>query len=133
MEGVIALFIPILVPLGTFALVFGIIYLNKKESLAMIEKGMNPREHQGPRGPEPYRFLKWGLLLLGSGMGLFAAFLLDEFLVHSSKVQILYFALTIIGGGLGLVVSYKMEMKALKEKESQGSSDSSPVHHTGEA
>ena len=36
--------IPILVSLGAFAMVFGIVYLAKKERLAMIEKGMNPRE-----------------------------------------------------------------------------------------
>src|SRR5688572_3806361 len=48
------LLIPILVPLGLFALIFGIVYMNKKENLAMIDKGMNPKMG-ATRGPEPFK------------------------------------------------------------------------------
>ncbi len=68
--------IPILVPLGFFALIFGIVYMNKKENLAMIDKGMNPKV-RGARGPEPFRYLKWGLLLVGAGLGLLIAYIID--------------------------------------------------------
>ena len=94
------LLIPILVPLGLFALIFGIVYMNKKENLAMIDKGMNPKLGD-QRGPEPFRNLKWGLLLVGAGVGLFLAY---------------YFALIAIGGGTGLIISYKMEMKELNRR-----------------
>lgn len=102
-----------LVPLGFFAMIFGIVYLYKKENLAMIDKGMNPKL-QGARGPEPFRNLKWGLLLVGAGVGLFIAFILDEVWIRSRDVEALYFALIAIGGGTGLVISYKMEMNELK-------------------
>jgi hypothetical protein len=104
--------IPILVPLGFFAMIFGIIYLNKKENLAMIEKGMNPKNLT--RNPEPYRNLKWGLLLVGAGVGLFLAYIFDQYLSRNDENEALYFALIAIGGGTGLIISFKMEMKELK-------------------
>jgi hypothetical protein len=108
------LLIPILVPLGFFALVFGLVYMQKKESLAMLEKGYNPRERSA-RGPEPFKYLKWGLLLVGSGLGLLAAYFIDLGLTHNGEDHPpLYFALIAIGGGVGLIISYNMEMKELK-------------------
>ena len=57
--------IPILTSLGFFAMIFGIVYMKSRENLAMIEKGMNPKEYANR--PAPYRNLKWGLLLIGAG------------------------------------------------------------------
>ena len=109
------LLIPILVPLGFFALIFGIVYMNKKENLAMIDKGMNPKLG-ATRGPEPFRNLKWGLLLVGAGIGLFFAYLFDQYVSRNEENEALYFALIAIGGGIGLIISYKMEMKELRHK-----------------
>jgi hypothetical protein len=109
------LLIPILVPLGFFALIFGIVYMNKKENLAMIDKGMNPKNATA-RGPEPFRNLKWGLLLVGAGLGLFLAYILNQYLARNEEHPALYFALIAIGGGTGLIISYKMEMKELRER-----------------
>jgi hypothetical protein len=109
-----ALLIPILVPLGFFALVFGIVYMYKKENLAMIDKGMNPKI-KGERGPEPFRSLKWGLLLVGAGLGLLIAYIIDYNVPHTKPG--LVFALIAIGGGAGLIISYKMEMKELRERK----------------
>lgn len=114
-EQQLALLIPILVPLGFFAMIFGIIYLYKKENLAMVEKGMNPRQSSGPEGPKPFSYLKWGVLLVGAGLGLLLAYVLDRALPHAQDSEVLYFALIIVGGGIGLIISHKMEMKALKE------------------
>ena len=36
--------IPIVMFAGGFAMVFGIVYLKTRQNLAMIEKGMNPKE-----------------------------------------------------------------------------------------
>ena len=55
--------VAIFIPLSFFALVFGIVYMYKRENLAMIEKGMNPK-NQPPDRPVPYKNLKWGLLLV---------------------------------------------------------------------
>jgi hypothetical protein len=107
--------IPILVPLGFFAMIFGIVYMNKKENLAMIDKGMNPKTPSA-RGPEPFKYLKWGLLLIGAGIGLLIAFFIDNS-IRPAEPQALYFSLIAIGGGIGLVISYKMEMKEMKENK----------------
>jgi hypothetical protein len=114
------LLIPILVPLGFFALIFGIVYMNKKENLAMIDKGMNPKNVI--KNPEPYRNLKWGLLLVGAGVGLFLAYIFDQYLSRNDENEALYFALIAIGGGTGLIISYKMEMKELRSREERGTS-----------
>lgn len=102
--------IPILVPLSFCALIFGIVYLKVKENMAMIEKGMNPKDKTNR--PAPFRSLKAGLLLLGAGLGLFIAFFIDmNTLRYDVEPAGLYFSLIAIGGGLGLVVSYWIEKK----------------------
>jgi hypothetical protein len=91
----------------------------RKENLAMIEKGLNPKDYR----PAPYKNLKWGLLLVGAGLGLFLAFLLQ----HSGMFKLnayedeyvpLYFALIGIFGGLGLVISYRIEKKETLDNRS---------------
>jgi hypothetical protein len=87
--------------------------------MAMIEKGMNPREFTNK--PAPYKNLKWSLLLIGAGCGLFFAYLLDNYMLpqeplnqfgnRGGKNVPIYFALIAIGGGLGLFGSYLAEKK----------------------
>lgn len=110
--------IPITIFAGGFAMIFGIVYLKTRENLAMLEKGMNPKEYQNR--PAPYRNLKWGLLLLGAGLGLLAAYFLDKFVIYDDHDnEALWFALIGIGGGLGLIASYKIEKKELLDKENR--------------
>ena len=104
--------IPILIPLGAFAMIFGIFYVKSRENLAMIEKGMNPKLDR----PAPYKNLKWGLLLIGAGVGLFLAYMLDRYMLRDWDNPAIYFALIGIGGGLGLVGSYRVEKKELLDK-----------------
>ena len=102
-----------------FASIFGIYYLRTRQNMAMIEKGMNPKEFANR--PAPYKNLKWALLLIGSGAGLFFAYILDNYVLYANTVNNyyhddgknvpIYFALIAIGGGLGLFGSYKMEKK----------------------
>ena len=128
----------ILIPLtmfaGGFAMIFGIYYLKTRQNMAMIERGMNPKEFANR--PAPYKNLKWALLLVGAGLGLFFAYLLDNFVLynvgrfpydHDRNIPI-YFALIAAGGGFGLFGSYKIEKKwwddfeakqELKERELQ--------------
>src|SRR5687768_10901698 len=97
--------IPLTIFAGGFAMVFGIVYLKTKENLAMVEKGMNPKEKM--HRPAPYKSLKLGLLFLGAGLGLLTAYIIhlnirtDRHDNHSP----LYFALIAIGGGVGLIAS----------------------------
>ena len=125
MDGGEAL-IPITMFAGGFAMIFGIYYLKTKENLAMVEKGMNPKDKINR--PAPFRTLKIGLLLLGAGIGLFTAYMIDTFALgggggarynhhHNDNIPALYFSLIGIGGGLGLVMSYLIEKKYWYDKK----------------
>ena len=107
--------VAILIPISFFAMVFGVVYLFKKENLAMIEKGMNPKDKMFR--PAPFRSLKWGLLLLGAGFGLLIAFFVDLNLPYRAEPVGIYFALIAMGGGLGLIGSYFVEKKHWYDKK----------------
>lgn len=109
--------IAIMVPLGFFAMIFGIVYLQKREKMAMIERGMDPRRYKPQSAP--YQNLKWGLLLIGAGLGLFIACVLDRtvFAASMDDNEAIYFSLIAIFGGLGLFMSYRIEKKEIIDKE----------------
>lgn len=116
--------IPLTIFAGGFAMIFGIYYLKTRQNLAMIERNMNPKEFADR--PAPYKNLKWALLLIGAGVGLFIAYLLDNYVLLSNYVDRpfdhernvpIYFALIAIGGGFGLFGSYKMEKKWYDENK----------------
>ena len=117
--------VPVVMFAGGFAMVFGIVYLRTRQNMAMLEKGMNPKEFANR--PAPYKNLKWALLFIGAGIGLFLAYLLDTFVLqvrdaqevyngvtyhhHEGGNPAIYFALIAIGAGLGLFGSYRIEKK----------------------
>ena len=119
--------IPLTMFAGGFAMIFGIVYLRTRQNMAMIEKGMNPKEFANR--PAPYKNLKWALLLIGAGTGLFVAYMLDTYVLRHTYMTetfgsntyrhrtgddgtpFIYFALIAIGGGIGLFGSYKVEKK----------------------
>ncbi|MEZ2335941.1 DUF6249 domain-containing protein [Mucilaginibacter sp. RCC_168] len=113
----LAILMVIIVSLGFLAMVFGIVYLKKRENLAMIERGMDPRSYKPQSAP--YQNLKWGLLLIGSGVGLFLAFILDHsvFRYMDDEAFFLYVALIAIFGGAGLILSYRIEKKEVIDKD----------------
>ncbi len=115
----LALLMVIIVSLGLFFMIFGIVYLNKREKLAMIERGMDPRSYKPQSAP--YQNLKWGLLLIGSGLGLFLAFILDHSVFHNLDFEdnrfFLYLSLIAIFGGAGLFLSYRIEKKEVLDKD----------------
>ncbi|MFT3824595.1 MAG: hypothetical protein QM731_11770 [Chitinophagaceae bacterium] len=104
----------ILGTVGVCAMVFGLRYFRNKENMAMIEKGMDPKLNA--RRPAPFLNLKWGLLLVGAGIGLFVAYFLATYVLFKGEPQAIYFSLLAIGGGLGLIGSYKIEKKELLDK-----------------
>src|SRR3990170_1170007 len=80
--------IPLTMFAGGFAMIFGIVYLKTRQNLAMIEKGMNPKEFDNR--PAPYKNLKWALLLIGAGTGLFLAYMLDLYVLqHNVTTEII--------------------------------------------
>jgi hypothetical protein len=113
----------ILSSLALFAMLFGLRYMSNKENMAMIEKGLNPKVKPQPA---PFRNLKWGLLLVGAGIGLFVAYLLDNTMLYkvghdhdeaNGANVALYFALIAVGGGLGLIASYRIEKREFLDKQ----------------
>ena len=106
MPATVALFLIVMFT-GFFGMIFGIVYLVTRQNMAMIEKGMNPKEPVRKSLP---RYLKWAMLFIGAGVGLLVAFFIDNYMLRSNvEPEAVYFALLAIGGGLGLLASYRME------------------------
>jgi len=119
MEGIL---VPISLFLGAFAMVFGIRYLSNKEKMAMIERGLNPGV--GKSSPKPYLSLKFGLLLVGLGIGLLVALFTVRGIFGNDMTEreisqsvAVYFGCIGIFGGLGLIVSFLVEKKALDSEK----------------
>lgn len=128
--------VPIVMFAGGFAMIFGIVYLKTRQNLAMIEKGMNPKEFASR--PAPYKNLKWALLFIGAGVGLFLAYLLDNYVLQQTITkeivngntyhnggndnEAIYFSLIAIGAGLGLFGSYRIEKKWWEENKEKPNS-----------
>jgi hypothetical protein len=119
----------VLVPLTAFiclsATILAIAYMRNKENMALIERGINPRNTEEAK-PKPFFSLKYGLMFVGCGLGLFVAYLMDiqmrvkvvqpngDFYYQDNAP--LYFALIAVGGGIGLVISYFIEKKHWLDK-----------------
>jgi hypothetical protein len=113
--------IPIVLFISMAVTLFGIYYLRNKENMALIERGINPRESYRKFGSLTY--LKYGLLMIGAGIGLLSAYLLDEAMPPSRHFDpdrpALYFSLIGICGGIGLVISYFIEKKEMQKHTKQ--------------
>ncbi len=106
----------VLVFLGAFASIFGLYYLRNKENMALIEKGINPKEYT--TRPAPYRSLKWGLLLMGAGLGLFLGYIFtDNVMSIGHDNPVMYFSMLALCGGAGLFLSYRIEKKETLDKK----------------
>ena len=110
MEAARAL-IPIIGAVSMCTTIFGIYYLRNKENMALIDRGINPREGFKKFGSLTY--LKYGLLLIGGGLGLLSAYFIDEGLGIGEERPAIYFSLIGIFGGLGLIISYFIEKKEM--------------------
>jgi hypothetical protein len=93
------------VPIAAFIMVVAIRYLESKENLSMIEKGMNPAEHKKQRRQaNPSITLKNALLFIGAGMGLLLAIVITStFQLNDQSSTGIFFALIAIFGGAGML------------------------------
>lgn len=112
--------VPITLFVGAFALAFGIRHFSNKEKMAMIERGIDPGLSKST--PKPFLSLKFGLLLVGLGVGLLIALFTVRGIFgpeltedESSQSVAIYFGCLGICGGLGLIISYFIEKKWLDE------------------
>lgn len=97
------------VPISVFLMIVALRYLENKENMAMIERGMDPKEHKRKRQLNPSKTLKDSLLFVGAGLGLLLAIVLSNALNMDGPG--LYFALIAIFGGLGMLGAYLYERK----------------------
>jgi hypothetical protein len=114
--------IPIVLFITMFTALFGIYYLRNKDNMALIERGINPRESYRKFGSLTY--LKYGLLMIGAGIGLLSAYLIDVAMPQprfgfDMDRPALYFSLIGICGGIGLVISYFIEKKEMEKHTKQ--------------
>jgi len=103
----------ILVPIAAFALTFGVIFIiftaRNRERMAMIESGVNPKDFMRGR-PNVYGILKWALLLVGVGIGIFIGSLLETYTELAEEPA--YFGPILLFGGLGLFVAFLITKNA---------------------
>jgi len=108
----------ILVPLGAFAMVFGIVYLGfttrNRERMALIERGADPTLFEAKK-KATNGTMKSGLFLLGIGLGIVVAYLLTS--GGGMEEGAAYPAMIFIFGGLALIVSFLWQRKQEKEDE----------------
>lgn len=107
-EGIIFFSIPI----AAFIMVVAIRYLESKENMAMIEKGMSPADRRKRHQANPTQTLKNGLLFVGAGLGLLLAIVITNmFNLNNQSSTGVFFALIAIFGGAGLLAAYLYERK----------------------
>jgi hypothetical protein len=108
----------ILIPLVVFAAIFGVVYVivsaRNRERMAMIEKGVSPKDFMTERRPNSYGIVKWALLLAGIGFGLFVGSLLETY--TSIQEEPAYFASALFFGGVGLFIAFLIAKNA-EEKQ----------------
>jgi len=105
------------------------LFVRQKERIMIIEKMSNddgvvnfPDVSKWFSSPTPkLGGLRLGLLLTGLGLGLVAAIIMNDFFVFNSRAlswqdkDILYFALMMVFGGIGLLLAYMIEQKSQKK------------------
>ena len=108
--------------IGAFGMIFGIRHLSNKEKMAMIERGIDPGLQKST--PKPFLSLKFGLLLVGLGIGLLVAMFSVRGVFgpemtdgEEGQAVAIYFGCIGIFGGLGLITSYFVEKKWLDEQK----------------
>jgi len=110
--AVLGVLLPIIICLGAFVMVVYLRKFKNMERMAIIDKGLDPglfKKEEWVTSPA----LRFGLLLIGAGLGLIMGYLLDsEFYMD----EVGYFAMLFIFGGIGLVVAYLIEEKKTRGK-----------------
>jgi hypothetical protein len=94
------------VAISILIFLFGIRYFTNKERMLMIEKAMEPTVNNIKR----YEDLRYGLLLIGAGVGLGVAYLID-ITSNGHEPESLYTSLVAVFSGIGLLVNYVIQLK----------------------
>ena len=80
-----------------------------KERMALIEKGLDPKDYLKDRFLP--NALRAGMLFLGIGAGFLAAFIFDEFIMTTNENPAIYPGMILVFGGLAQVWFYNIYKK----------------------
>jgi hypothetical protein len=110
----------ILVPVGFFAMIFGIVYIvvtsRNRERMAMIERGADPALFESKKKSSTGGVMKVGMFFFGIGLGVVVAYFLVS---NGMDEDAAYPAMIFIFGGLALIISYLWQRKQEQETESK--------------
>lgn len=110
----------ILVPIGSFAMIFGIVYVivtsRNRERMAMIERGADPALFESTKKAGTGRVMKTGMFLLGIGLGIVVGYFLSSGGMDEGAA---YPAMICVFGGIALVLSNLWQRKQDKEDEAK--------------
>ncbi len=101
----------IMIPLAFFASVVLILYMyystRNKERMALIEKGMDASLFRS--GRKSFSVLKWGMFLVGIGIGI----LVGNILAVSTNLEepVPYFSMILLFGGGSLIAYHLIDKK----------------------
>ncbi len=117
MEGTLAIVWLMIVSVGILITVVYLRRFTNEERKLMIEKNINPDDLQVTNKTRALWPLRFSLLFIGAGFGLFIGYFLDY---HFRMEEVAYFSMLFIFGGTGLGISYIIEEKKDKaERQNQ--------------
>ena len=105
MEAV-PIIISVVFMLSTTTMIVFIRKFTNEERMAMIEKGADAKLFKSQRG---FIALRFGLLLIGAGIGLLVGSILEN--TYRMEEEVAYFSMLFLFGGLGLSASHYLETK----------------------
>lgn len=124
------------------AIIFYFVYrvlenlIHRKERLIIAQKieTLDPQKSGqidlnkwfGAAAPNKYAPLRWGLLLTGASLGILIAFFIHQGMFPELKwigvvTEMLYFGLTFLFAGIGLLISFMLERKFSAEDAEKSS------------
>lgn len=112
MEGILALFVPIITIVSFFAYITIRYYLSSKERRYLIERGLDAETikalYQKPKNPDrKITYLKIGIISIAFGSGIVLGDIFEEIFNRSSIEAFMIFLML----GVGLIVNYYVETK----------------------
>jgi len=110
----------LLVPIGSFAMIFGIVYLvvtsRNRERMALIERGADPALFESKKRANTGGVMKYGLFLFGIGLGIVVAYFVASGGMEEGAA---YPSMIFVFGGLSLIAAYLWQRKLDKEDETK--------------
>lgn len=112
--------VAVLIPLGAFAMVFGIVYISvvtaHKSKMAMLEAGLDPRDADEREGRNPQKTLRNAILFIMVPIGILVGRAAASMFALEPQEGALIFAF--LFGGLGFGIQYLIERR--NELKGQG-------------